>query len=301
MRIAMLRRRMALAILLATLTISVSPARGDAAHPFTHWIDATKGPEPEMQVQAYDPDTFVVRQSIETNIEGPFVFLFFGSDRALLVDTGAGGLKIRPTIDKLIADWAKAHGKVSMPLVVAHTHAHGDHIAGDPEFTDDPNVQVVGHAPEDVAAFFKIVHWPDDIAPFDLGDRVIDIIPSPGHEKAELSLYDRRTHLLLSGDWLYPGRLYFTASNFDAFRKSVDRVAAFTKSLKVSWILGNHIEMTTRSGRDFPMHAESHPGEHVLQMPYGRLLELQAAVHRMTAGPYLDVHPDFIVYPLPGP
>lgn len=285
------------AMLLSTL-LSAS-ADADPAHPFVHWIDATKGPEPEMQVQRYDADTFVIRQSIRTNIEGPFLFLFLGHDRALLVDTGAGGLQIRPTIDKVIAGWLSQKGMKSIPLVVAHTHAHEDHIAGDHEFEGDPNAMIVGHEPEQVAAFFKIANWPEDIASFNLGGREIDIIPSPGHEKAELTFYDHESRLLLTGDWLYPGRLYFKAPDFDAFRKSVDRVVNFTKPLKVSWMLGNHIEMTRKPGRDFPMHAASHPSEHALELPYARLLELQAAVHKMDAGPYLDIHPDFIVYPLP--
>jgi glyoxylase-like metal-dependent hydrolase (beta-lactamase superfamily II) len=289
-----------LAICAFSAIVAANPADADPAHPFQHWMDATKGAEPEMQVQRYDADTFIIRQSIRTNIEGPFLFLLFGKDRAMLIDTGAGGLQIRPTIDKVIANWLKQKGRASIPLVVAHTHAHGDHIAGDHEFEGDPNVTIVGHAPEQVAAFFKIAKWPEDIAPFDLGGREIDIIPSPGHEKAELTFYDHESHLLLTGDWLYPGRLYFTADNFDAFRKSVDRVVTYTKSLKISWILGNHIEMSQKPGRDFPMHAASHPSEHALELPYARLLELQTAVHKMTAGPYLDVHTDFIVYPLPG-
>ena len=59
-----------------------------------------------MQVQRYDDDTYVIRQSIRTNFEGPFLYVLFGSDRALLIDTGAGGLKVRPTIDRVIAEWA---------------------------------------------------------------------------------------------------------------------------------------------------------------------------------------------------
>ena len=57
------------------------------------WIDGTKGSEQQMQVQPFDDNTFVIRQSIETSRECPFLFLFFGNDKALLVDTGDGGLK----------------------------------------------------------------------------------------------------------------------------------------------------------------------------------------------------------------
>jgi len=42
-----------------------------------------------MQVQRYDDDTYILRQSIKTNFEGPFIFLFFGTERVLQIDTGA--------------------------------------------------------------------------------------------------------------------------------------------------------------------------------------------------------------------
>ena len=92
-----------------------------------------------MQVQRYDADTFVIRQSIRTNFEGPFLYLLFGRNRALLLDTGAGGLYIRPTIDRVIAEWCAANHRASIPLVVAHSHGHGDHHQGDVEFKDRPD------------------------------------------------------------------------------------------------------------------------------------------------------------------
>ena len=64
---------------------------------FAHWIDGTAAVEPEMQVQAVDADTFVIRQSVRTNFEAPFLYLLFGTQRVILLDTGAGGLKVRPS------------------------------------------------------------------------------------------------------------------------------------------------------------------------------------------------------------
>ena len=40
----------------------------------------------------------------------------------------------------------------------------------------------------------------------DLGDRIIDVIPIPGHDVLSLAYYDRQTGILLTGDGLYPGR-----------------------------------------------------------------------------------------------
>ena len=226
--------------------------------------------------------------------------LFRSDQRVLQIDSGAGGLKIRPTIDKVIADWSRAHGLSSIQLVVAHSHAHHDHVAGDEEFTGRPDTVVVGHSPEEVAAFFNVHSWPTEIVSFDLGGgHVLDIIPSPGHEPAEISVYDRSNHLLLMGDELYPGRLYIPTRDFKIYQATIDRVADFIHSRPVAWILGNHIEMTQTPGRDYPMHVPSHPLEHRLELPSSRLLELHAAVDAMGDLPRLEVHDDFIIYPLP--
>jgi glyoxylase-like metal-dependent hydrolase (beta-lactamase superfamily II) len=283
---------------LAMLLALAAPVTVQAKPLFQPWINAVSADEPRMQVQRLDPDTYVIRQSIHTNFEGPFLYLLFGHDRALLLDTGAGGLKIRPTIDKVIADWCAAHHRGGIPLVVAHSHSHGDHRMGDAEFKDRPDTVIVGWTAPDVASFFKIADWPRDIAAFDLGGRVLDIIPTPGHHPAHIMVFDERTRILLSGDALYPGRLYFPIDQFGAYRDSIDRVVAFTKTRRVSHVLGAHIEMTRAPGKDYVDEAPTHPDEHVLELPYAALLELQAAVHKMGDAPVRETHDDFIVYPL---
>jgi glyoxylase-like metal-dependent hydrolase (beta-lactamase superfamily II) len=287
-----------LPILLACLLLAL-PGGAFAKPLFQPWIDGTASADPQMQVQRYDADTYVIRQSVKTNFEAPFLYLLFGKDRVLLLDTGAGGLQIRPTIDGVIADWLKAHHRTAIPLVVAHSHSHGDHRTGDGEFKDRPDTTIVGWTAPEVAAFFKIADWPHDTVKFDLGGRVLDVIPTPGHHPSHIMIFDERTRLLLSGDSLYPGRLYVPVDQFDAYRDSVDRVVAFTKARHVSHILGAHVEMTREPGRDFPDRAPTHPNEHALELPYADLLELQAAVHKMGDKPLKDVRDDFIVTPLP--
>ncbi len=241
----------------------------------------------------------MIRQSVRTNFEAPFLYLLFGRDRALLLDTGAGGLKIRPTLDGVIDQWLAEHRRKSIPLVVAHSHSHGDHRMGDAEFKDRPDTVVVGWTAPEVAAFFKITDWPHDIVTFDLGGRPLAIIPTPGHHPSHIMVYDPRTHLLLSGDTLYPGRLYVPSNLFKDYRDSIDRLVAFTAKHPVSHILGAHIEMTRAPGKDFADAAPTHPDEHALELPYKDLLELQAAVHKMGGTVAKDVHDDFIVFPLP--
>jgi hydroxyacylglutathione hydrolase len=278
--------------------LAAAPAVAAAPSPFQPWINGESASEPQTQTQRVDRDTYVIRQSLRTNFEGPFLYLLFGKDRALLLDTGAGGLKIRPAVDAAVTQWLAEHHRASIPLVVAHTHGHGDHHAGDAEFADRPDTTVVGLTPEAVAAFFKIADWPKGIATFDLGGRELSVIPTPGHQPAHIMIWDPKTHWLLSGDSLYPGRLYVPVNRFADFRDSIDRVATFTRGRKVSWVMGAHVEMTREPGKDLPDHPP-HPNEHVLELPYADLLELRKAVDAMGDKVVRDVHPDFIVTPGP--
>jgi glyoxylase-like metal-dependent hydrolase (beta-lactamase superfamily II) len=288
----------ALFLALATPLVS-SAAQAKDQHPFAHWIDGTTPTEPQMQVQRYDDNTFVIRQSVRTNFEAPFLYLLFGRDRALLIDSGAGGLEIRPTIDALITQWLARNHRTSIPLVVAHSHSHGDHHQGDSEFASRPDTTVLGLKPEDVAGFFGVAHWPDDIATYDLGGRALSIIPTPGHEPAHIMVYDPHTRLLFSGDMLYAGRLYLPTDQFATYTASADRVAAFAKTHKIAMLLGAHIEMTNTPGKDYAMQAPAHPDEHPLELPASDVERLQATVHGMNGTPVIANEGDFIVYPRP--
>ena len=294
--IAIVRR--ALAGVGAALLLGAAASVSNAPQ-FAHWIDGTAASEPETQVQMIDGDTFVIRQSVKTNFEAPFLYLLFGKDRALLLDSGAGGLKIRPAIERLIGDWRAKHGGRAIHLVIAHSHGHGDHHAGDDEFRDRADTEIVGLSPVEVAAFFHVADWPRNNARLDLGGRVLDIIPTPGHEPAHIMVYDARTQLLFSGDMLYPGRLYVSLDRFSEFQASADRLAIFAKSHPIRALLGAHIEMTTTPGQDYPMQAATHPSEHLLPLSPAVIDELKKAVDQAGPAPHIDRHADFIVYPRP--
>lgn len=281
----------------AAVPVIALPDTDDAPH-FAPWINGTQPDEPETQVQQIDSDTYVIRQSVRTNFEAPFLYLIFGQDRALLIDTGAGGLAIRPTVDRVIADWRERHDGRPVELIVAHSHGHGDHRAGDGEFTDRPATQVVGLSASDVAAFFGIAPWPDAIAPYDLGGRVLQIIPTPGHHDAHIMVYDARTQILFSGDMLYPGRLYVPKNKFADFTASAHRLEAFAKTHPIKALLGAHIEMTTTPGQDYGFEAATHPDEHLLPLDPTVIDELAKATDTAKNPPEIDRHDDFIVYPL---
>ena len=71
--------------------------------------------------------------------------------------------------------------------------------------------------------------------------RVLDIIPIPGHDDTSIAVYDRETAVLLTGDTMYPGRIYINADP-DVFARSIARMVEFTKDKLVAHVLGTHIE-----------------------------------------------------------
>ena len=252
------------------------------------WIDGTDPDEPLLQVHRYAEGIWIMRQSVRSHWEAPFLYLLAGAERAMLVDTGADGpLPLRETVDGLIG--------ADMPLIVAHSHAHRDHVAGDGQFADRLDTVIVGHTPRQVAEFFGIWDWPTEIVAQDFGGRVIDVIPIPGHDPASITLYDRPTGLLLTNDSLYPGRLYIR--DFAAFRASIERLVFFIADHQVTWILGCHVELTDERGVDFELAAPTHPHEHQLQLNLQHLFELRDALRAMGNQVRHEVHDHFIMVP----
>jgi glyoxylase-like metal-dependent hydrolase (beta-lactamase superfamily II) len=229
------------------------------------------------------------------------MFLLFGEDKALLLDSGAGGVPIYNTVQSIIATWLAAHGKTSIPLVVAHTHSHGDHIAGDAQFNAKPNTTVVGTSTNAVIAFFGFQNWPNDLRQYDLGGRVLDVLGIPGHQASHIAIYDHQTALLFTGDTLYPGFLFISGAvsqgNFTKYKASTQRLVDFIADKPVAWVFGNHVEMKNTPGQSYPYGTNNQPFEHDPQLLREHLLELNAAVQAMGNSPHVEVHDDFIIQP----
>ncbi|MEV0912916.1 MBL fold metallo-hydrolase [Streptomyces sp. NPDC049967] len=179
-------------------------------------------------------------------------------------------------------------------LIVAHTHGHGDHVAGDTQFAGCPATTIVGREPEAVQAFFGFEQWPTGTVGSDLGGRVLELIAATGHHKSAVTIYDPWTGILLTGDTVMPGRLY--AFDFDAFTDTLDRLVAFSSARKVNHVLGCHIEMTAEPGRDFPLGATFQPNEHALAMTTAQLIEVRDATKKIGGQKGVFVHDDFIIY-----
>jgi len=250
---------------------------------------------PDWQVHEYNSDLYILRESGCINYEKPFLYLIFGGNQAMLVDTGAGKTDVASEVDGIIAKWLARNRRAAIPLIVAHSHSHGDHIAGDSQFRSRPDTTMVGLTVEATQKFFAIDRWPDGVGQVDLGGRVIDVLPIPGHNKLSLAYYDRQTGILFTGDTLYPGRLY--VDDFPALVRSIGRLVEFTRGRIVTHLLGCHIEQTATPYLDYPIGSMYQPDEHSLELGRGALLELDTALRGMDQ-PRRVAMRDFTVWPV---
>ncbi|HUQ12506.1 MAG TPA: MBL fold metallo-hydrolase [Steroidobacteraceae bacterium] len=227
---------------------------------------------------AIDAGTIAIRQSPCVDYEAPLMYLLLGEQRALLIDSGVSG---EPAATRELTGIVSAHllkpDGSRLPLVVAHTHGHQDHRAGDAAFAALPNTTVVPHDGEAMRKFFGFRQWPDDEIRFELGGREIVLLPTPGHHPDHVAFLDARTRLLFTGDFYLPGRLL--VEDIDAYRDSAMRLVEFVQTWGVEHALGAHIEMNA-SGEMYSNGATFHPEEHPMDLPLGlaQAVELHGAL-----------------------
>jgi hydroxyacylglutathione hydrolase len=228
-----------------------------------------------IQIHRYEPQTYILRQSFCADFEAPLMYLLIGEDEALLIDTGAVEDAAQMPLADAVLGLLPEKGGGKLPLLVLHTHGHGDHRKGDAQFAAHSGVKVVPPEVEDLRTALSLPQWPEGVAQLSLGGRTVDVIAAPGHQPAHLIFYDDRTALLLTGDFLLPGRLM--VDDIGAYRASAARLAKFVGDRPVSHVLGAHIELDT-AGELFPSGSQHHPNERALALAKDDVLGLPAAL-----------------------
>ncbi len=224
--------------LVASITLGAQDASAQVAVPDEPWLSAIdcEAVRDPIRVEALDEVTFVLRESRCVDREAPFLFLLIGAARALLVDSGTqDGVFLVQIVRQKLSE----RGLSFADLTVAHTHSHLDHRSGD-EALADAGAAIVGPTLEEVRSFWGLEAWPEGVASFDLGDRLIEVIPIPGHNDNSIALFDHRTRALLSGDSMIRGRI--NVSDLTAFRRSVARLSRFIDDVDPLVVLGGHLE-----------------------------------------------------------
>lgn len=257
--------------------------------------------DPRIEVHAYNEDTYVLRQSKCDTYEAPFMYLLFGEDKALLMDTGAFPQSpVFLTVNGVIRDWLTAKGRTEIPLVVAHTHHHFDHVASDAQFSNVPYVeQLVPTNLFGMTQFFGFEDYPNDVPSIDLGGRVIDVLATPGHHPQSVSLYDRNTQVLFTGDIVYPGHLFvFSANDWPVFVASIQRLVDWAMTHPVKWVVGCHIETADTPFSPYAYTTLVQPDEHPVQFTPTILPKILHAALSQGGDPQCEIFDWFVIHPV---
>lgn len=170
-----------------------------------------------MEIQDY---TVIQIDKTSWRIEDKNVrcFLFTGSEKALLVDSGFGSGNLKAVIQSL----------TSLPVLLVNTHADRDHIGGNVQF-GPPHMHPaefdryqINSGMSDKAKPL----WEHDI--IDIGGHQFEIILIPGHTPGSIALLDRKNKILIGGDSVMIDHIFMFKSgrNLPAYAASMEKLNA---------------------------------------------------------------------------
>lgn len=253
-------------------------------------LSAKHNTDVRVQVHQYNAHTFILRQNPAVHWEAPFMYLLFGSNKAILLDTGATKeaeyFPIRSTVDAVIDRWQAANGVSNIELVVMPLGSEFSQTQGISQFSDRSGTEVI-------AATMAGRTLLSESMEIDLGDRTLKVLPTPGIDPYALTIYDPYTDLLFTGNTFYAGRLVIR--DFPAYKASIKKLWDFSKAHPVKWTMGGRIEMSDYPGIDYRLRSNYRPREHELQLPASLLRDCYQIVHLINGQQDIRIHDEFIV------
>ena len=232
-----------------------------------------------FQIREVEPDTFVIE-------EPGFVqsYLIIGQARSVLLDTGMGFRNIRSVIEAL-------HDG---PVTVLNTHWHFDHIGGNAlfenigiaenesrliqreipaalmsellgpgfetqEFVAPPGFVMQNYRIEGSRAAFTIKGGDR----FELGDRTLEAVATPGHTRGSMSFLDPGTRSLFAGDFVYQDTFFVQFEDSD--------ITQYIQSLEIMIARMNEFD------KIYPAHG-------ICPLPNTFLHDVLAAFNKIEAG-----------------
>lgn len=276
------------------------PAPGNIAFRWLYGSNiAALNRDPRIQVVQYNEDTYILRENVCVHWEAPFTYLLFGNKGALLIDTGAtpeaSYYPLRATVDAIVTRWSQMRRKKRVPLTVVLTS--GEDIAqnqGLAQFAGRPDTVLAPQPLPAMKQFYQIsAAWPSGTTRIDLGDRPIEVIPTPGAHKDGVTFYDSYNDFLYTGDLLFPGKI--NISNDNDYVASLQRLKHWKDTHPVKWLMGGHIEMQFVPGKAYPRFATYKPYERLLQMEPDLIDDALASAKEVVGKEMALVRPDFIL------
>ena len=166
-------------------------------------------------------------------------YLILGEENNILFDTGLSSKKghLYKTVMKF----------TSHEPTVINSHCHYDHTGGNQCFSDvyafNPKAC---HKTKENKPPIKLVNNQR----FDLGNRVLRVLHTPGHTEDCICLFDETNGILFSGDLIYEGTLYsmfksdfFGTSNLRDYEESMKQLESLVDRITVIHPAHNEISI----------------------------------------------------------
>ena len=247
---------MKLLILALALLSSLTPTRPEwcrqLPRPAYSKLERIAVKDPWFEVYRVRPGVIAIYEPHQS--EEVICYLIVGTKRAVLFDTGMGISNIRAVVE----------GLTQLPVTVVNSHTHNDHVGDNWRFDDvygmdtdftranakgskedaqaeiEPG-EICGDLPpgfnraEYSTKLFHISRWIHDHDKIDLGERVLEVIATPGHTPDAIALLDEKNGLLFTGDTFYPGPIWLfrPETDMDAYVASVKKLAALSPKLQL--------------------------------------------------------------------
>ena len=215
-------------------------------------LERVQTADPWFEVYRVRPGVLAIYEPHQ--FEEVISYLVVGTHKALLFDTGMGIRNIKAVVE----------GLTRLPVMVVNSHTHNDHVGDNWRFDDIYGMstdftranargstvdaqaelgpgQTCGPLPTafDPKSYgtkpFHISRWLHDGDKLDLGDRVLEVIATPGHTPDSIALFDASNGLLFTGDSFYLGPIYLyrPETDFDGYISSMQRLAKLAPSLQL--------------------------------------------------------------------
>jgi glyoxylase-like metal-dependent hydrolase (beta-lactamase superfamily II) len=160
--------------------------------------------------------------------------LFDDSKECVIIDPGCNNLHEKNTITSFIEE------KSLIPIHLINTHCHIDHILGNRFIADKYQLNLTAHKKESsvlsvgqMTATMYHIHY--DLSPeisifIDEGDTIkfgnseLEVLFTPGHSPASISLLNKASKILIAGDVLFQGSIGRTdlpGGNFETLIRSI--------------------------------------------------------------------------------
>lgn len=134
------------------------------------------------RIEKLNEQTWLIEEY--SNTASAYMYLLTGKERALLIDTGFGTIPLKSICEELTV----------LPVIVALTHGHVDHIGGTGAFEEvwlakEDKELYEAHSREDVRHIFtqdellpvkeNCSYFEDEMV-FEIGDRPVRVVRTPG-------------------------------------------------------------------------------------------------------------------------